>query len=210
MSPEELLRLHPAFHLDGEGRPISWGIGEELLRFVGERLRDGDRTLETGAGISTVYFTLLGCRHTAITPASRELDLIREFCREHEIPTDRLELVPERSEWALPVRLPQWTAAGESLDLVLVDGRHAFPSPFIDWFYGAAAMRVGGWMVVDDTQLLTGRQLRDFMAADPHWRSVTEIGKSAVFEKLDAAIHEPEWDGQPYLLGGAGPTAPGV
>jgi len=194
MTPDELLALDPPFHVDAHGEPISWGIGADLLRFLGERLRDGGRTLETGAGVSTVYFALLRCRHTAITPLAREVDLIRRFCAEHGIALDRVELIVGRSEYALP-RMP-----GEPLDLVLVDGRHAFPSPFIDWFYGAAALRTGGWMVVDDTHLLTGRTLLEFMTEDPHWGAVSEIGKSAVFEKLDDGVHDAEWDEQPYVL----------
>lgn len=194
MTPDELLALGPAFHLDARGEPISWGIGADLLRHLAGRLRDGDRTLETGAGVSTVYFALLGCRHTAITPFSREVDLIRRFCAEQAIPLDRVELIVERSERALP------RMAADPLDLVLIDGRHAFPSPFIDWYYGADALRPGGWMVVDDTHLLTGRILRDFMAEDPHWGAVVEIGKSAIFEKLDHGVHDAEWDGQPYVF----------
>jgi predicted O-methyltransferase YrrM len=191
---EELLRLQPKFHLDEEGQPISWGIGFDVLEFLDDRLSEAHTTLETGAGMSTVVFALNGCQHTVITPAERESVLIREFCEEHRISLSALEFVQERSEFALP-----HLQCG-ALDVALIDGRHAFPTPFIDWFYTAARLRKGGLMMIDDIQLKTGEILRDFMMADPRWRQVEELGKTSVFEKLRDDVHEGEWNTQPYLL----------
>ena len=41
----------------------------------------------------------------------------------------------------------------EPLDFVLIDGGHGFPTPMLDWFYGAGRLRRGGVAVFDDVQL---------------------------------------------------------
>jgi len=195
MDVRELLSLTPRFHQDEDGAPISWAIGNDVLEYLAGEVGPESRTMETGAGLSTVAFALRGCHHTAIAPSSYEFERIREFCARHGINLERTELIEDYSEQALP-RLSK----DRRLDLFLVDGRHAFPSPYIDWYYGARLLKVGGLMVVDDTQLLTGTVLRDFMTEDGFWRQVRDFDKTSVFQKTDEGFDSVEWDGQPYIL----------
>lgn len=194
MDFEELVRLHPRIHLDEKGDPISWAIGDDVLRYLDRVLEPGWTTVETGTGMSTLVFLVNGCRHTAISPAAREFDVIRAFCREHLIDTAEFNARADRSEQVLPV------LGVTDIDLFLIDGRHAFPSPYVDFYYGAERLRTGGLMVVDDTHLLTGTVLRDFLVEDTHWRTVELFDKTAVFEKLDDRVHVGEWNTQPYIL----------
>ena len=64
--------------------------------------------------------------------------------------------------------------------LVLIDGSHSFPSPFIDWYYTAFRLRVGGFLVVDDTQLWTGHVLKRFLEAEPDWGAHANLGDTVV------------------------------
>lgn len=194
MTVKELLDLHPEFHLDERGKSISWAIGRDVLEYLDQVVGPESRTMETGAGLSTLVMALNGCSHLAITPAGGELQRIRDFCRQHQVDLAKVRLLEERSEIALP------RVEDRDLDLFLVDGRHAFPSPFIDWFYGAEYLKLGGLMVVDDTQLWTGRVLHDFLEAETHWRTVESLGKTTIFQKLDLEIHTGEWNSQPFIL----------
>jgi hypothetical protein len=194
LTPENFLDQQPQFHLDESGQPISWAIGSDVLRFIGGLLKPGARTLETGSGVSTVYLTLLGCEHIAISPDPREFQRICLFCEKHGVSLDSVSLIEGRSE----LELPQLDLV--PLDLVLIDGRHGFPSPFIDWFYSAISLKVSGYMVVDDIQLLTGKMLQEFLAEDSHWRAVKVFPKTAVFQKLDHDVHQDEWNHQPYMM----------
>ena len=195
MDLKQLIELCPEFHQDAQGDPISWGIAWDVLRFLENRLAKGSKTLETGAGVSTVLFAASGCSHISITPVAREIATIREFCERHGIDMSHVQLLEQRSEYALPALYL------DDLDVVLIDGRHAFPSPFVDWFYGADALKMGGWMVVDDTHLLTGTILRDFMNEDHNnWRLIADVGNTTFFEKLVATVHLGEWTEQPYIL----------
>jgi hypothetical protein len=163
------------------------------MRHMAGLVPPGGNTMETGAGVSTVFFAMCGFRHTAIAPDPELFERIGRFAADHGIDMAQVEFVVERSEAYLPrARLPE-------LDLFLIDGRHAFPTPFIDWYYAAEALRIDGLVAVDDTQILTGRILADFLASELHWDNGTTIGKTAVFRKLDAHVHDGGWQTQPLL-----------
>jgi hypothetical protein len=192
LSLDELSTRVPKLHL---GRTITWGIDSSLAELLDATLEPGDVTLETGSGYSTLVILRGGvARHLAITPNVDEFLAIREFCAEYGIPTASLETIPECSQDWLP------RAARPELNLVLVDGDHAFPIPFIDWYYTADRLVVGGLMIVDDVQLVTGRLLADFMDADPCWeRARQENERFAVFRKLRHPVHGRGWWLQPYV-----------
>src|SRR5215472_14002734 len=103
------------------GRSCTLGIHGDLGRFLDETVRLGQVTLETGSGLSTMVLLGAGVsRHIVITPAD-EVAAIQAACAERGIPTQALEPVLEPSQVYLPrANLPP-------LDLVLIDGEHAFP-----------------------------------------------------------------------------------
>src|SRR2546426_7913638 len=138
MDLASLLHDAPKFHVDETGRPHSWQLADEVLELIDGAVHQGSTTLETGAGLSTVLFAIKGSRHFCIVPAAREVELIRGYCAERDISPGTITFCVDQSERVLPkLELPE-------LDLVLIDGAHRFPSPFIDWFYTAAFLKVGG------------------------------------------------------------------
>lgn len=173
---------------------MNWQLGREALALILERVGAGDRTLETGCGYSTVAFALAGANHTVVSPVALEHDRIRAWCAANGVSTEAVTFVVEHSQNALP------QLDGGPLDFVLIDGAHAFPLPFVDWYYTATRLRVGGLVMVDDTQLKTGEILRDFLRAESaRWRGVSDLPMTAVFEKLSGdIIPEQDWCGQPY------------
>jgi predicted O-methyltransferase YrrM len=192
LSLTELISNTPRIH---NARACTDGIHPRLAQFLDERLTSNFATLETGAGLSTLVILRKGvARHIAIAPAPDEFVAIRKFCAENSIPTTGFEPVTATSQECLPVTpLP-------ALNLVLIDGDHAFPVPFLDWYYTADHLVVGGLMIVDDIQLLTGRLLADFMDADPKWERVLyEEARFAVFRKLQHPIHTGRWEHQPFV-----------
>ena len=178
----DVLRDAPAIHGPaGADALLTHGLLEEALDFIDRTVRDGDRTLETGSGYSTILFALRGAHHTCITPSQAEIDRIRAYCEQHGISTERVDFRPQPSERVLP-GLELGT-----LDLVLVDGSHSFPQVFLDWFHTASALRVGGHLIVDDVHVWTGRVLRDFLVAEPEWELLDELGgRTAILRKTGA------------------------
>ncbi len=190
MDLDQLLAAPPLLHDDGRAL---WGIAPAVLRFLDGAIRPGANTLETGAGLSTLVFAINGAHHTCVVPAPSEIERIRAWCEASGVSTDHLTFHAERSEAVLP-RL-----AEDPLDLVLIDGGHGFPAPFIDWFYAGRRLQPGGLLVVDDTQIWTGRVLRDFLEAEPGWELVEEIAlRASMFRRTDAE-GGPEWTDQPYV-----------
>ena len=195
---EDLLRDNPSIHGDAaSGDLMTHGLVEEALAHLSATVRPGDRTLETGSGFSTIVFALAGAQHTAIMPFQNEVDRILAYCTAERHPDGRAD-VPRR---ALRARcLPAPRPAAPWTD-VLIDGSHSFPQVFIDWFYVAAPMRVGGQLLVDDVHLWTGKVLRDFLVAEPEWEKLDELGgRTTIFRKVAEVDPDKHWLKQPYVV----------
>ncbi len=188
----------PQFHTH-DGSPISWQVCEGVLKYLEHSLHAGASTLETGAGVSTVVFALKQTRHICITPDADQVSRIQAYCTSRQISLDQVSFQIEPSERILP-ELRQ-TVPEQSLDLVLIDGRHAFPTPFIDWYYTADLLKVGGKVIVDDTHLWTGHILKEFLALEPEWQLQMEWDpdspRAALLTKLATGSHQKWWGEQP-------------
>ncbi len=188
-----LLETKPSIH---KGRTITWRIASGLAKFLDETVGPGHVTLETGSGLSTlVMIRKQPERHISIAPDPDEFQVIRDLLVLHEIDATPLEAIVGRSQDYLP------TADLPALDLVLIDGDHSFPAPFLDWHFTADKLKVGGLMVIDDIDILTGTILVDFMRADPKWEEVLRppLERYAVYRKVRHPIHDGMWEAQPYL-----------
>jgi predicted O-methyltransferase YrrM len=195
-SPElqALLASPPKLHKDRMGNLVSYQACEEVLDFIDLYVTKDSRTLETGAGISTILFAIKGSEHMCIAPGQGQFDRIQQYCRDRQISADRINFQCHYSEQILPQLNIQ------PLDLVLIDGCHGFPIPFIDWFYAASHLKKDGILIVDDTQLWTGEVLKEYLRSEPEWELVQDIAHRAViFRKLQATIPTKEWDRQPYI-----------
>lgn len=172
-------------------------LPEEACRFIHDNVDASSATLETGCGLSTVVFALTGARHMVIAPIGEELDYLKRYCRERGISTERLTFIASRSQAVLP------TLEKAPLDLVLIDGSHGFPAPYIDWYYTAGRLKKGGYLIVDDTWLWSCEMLRNFLAAQPQWKLVAEYRyRTAVFRKLEDGSENLEWVDQPLVATG--------
>jgi hypothetical protein len=192
ISLEDVVAKPPIVH----GGRFTWGISLRLAHFLDAALPPAATTLEIGAGLSTILILRRGvARHISITPHADEFEAIRTYCAQVGIDTTPLETVCVSSQAYLP------TATLPALDLVLIDGVHAFPAPFMDWYHTADVLKVGGVMIVDDLQLVTGHILADFMRADAKWQEVLRDDRFGVYRKLAHPIHDDrDWGGQAYLV----------
>jgi Methyltransferase domain len=195
MNLKELLNDPPVLHESYDGKPITYQLSDEVLSFISEHTKPGYKTLETGAGFSTVVFAMNGAHHTCIVPDAVEVERIKEFCSRNQVSTENINFIIDRSENVLP----QLKLTG--LDLVLIDGCHGFPAPFIDWYYAGSGLKVNGILIIDDTQLWTGDVLRQFLLAESEWKHECDIlSRTAVFKRIKEAELLKEWPLQPYTL----------
>ena len=197
MNVDDLLKDPPKPHEDGQGKSIVWGLTEAALYFIHENINERCATLETGCGMSTVVFALTGARHTVIAPAPSEFEVTKAYCHDRGIPTGQIDFIAEASQNVLP------TFVSPPLDLVLIDGGHGFPTPYIDWFYTAGKLKNGGFLIVDDIGLWSCEILRDFLIEQPHWELVEEYDqRTAVFKKIKDGSEWLEWTQQPRVARG--------
>jgi hypothetical protein len=192
LSDMALLRLDQQETLSS-GVPFSVGLDDDIARFIYERVGWESTTLETGSGISTLIFALKGAEHFAITPNANESMAIREYAKANQIDVSRVRFVNEPSETALPaIKTPP-------LDLVLIDGKHAFPWPILDWFFTADRLKQGGILVLDDTKLWAVQGLVRFLSADSrNWRRIAQSKNALAFQKIVERVHDVAWYMQPY------------
>jgi len=193
-TPDETL-LDPVLAKSVASREdVCWGVDDDVAKFIYEAVGPGSQTLETGAGISTLVFAMRGAKHVAITPNANEHEAIAAYARSKNIGMDGVTFVAQESEAYLPAATP------DALDLVLIDGKHAFPWPVLDWFYTADRLKKGGLMIIDDVQVYSVRMLRDFMIEDPRWDLRRAFSyRTCAFEKVGEPVHDVAWHMQPYI-----------
>lgn len=192
-SLETLLKEKPQLHRHGDGSKASWGAGESVLRFITEHAGPGSKTIETGGGHSTVAFALTGAEHHVVFPEPYLQETITEYLTSKGLPTNQLHFHLGGSQDVLPgldVR---------GFDLALIDGEHAFPMPFLDWYYLGKRMKAGGHLIIDDTQIWTGQVLRNFLNVEPEWRLVKEVYGTVFFQMVKPWV-EKWWGKQNYTV----------
>ena len=193
---EILLATNPSLH----GSPSrQWQLGEDVMRWLFANVTSGQRTLETGCGYSTILFALKGARHTVISPVVEEHQRVRQWCDVNGIDLSNLDFNLAHSEEVLP------TLALEPLNVVLIDGWHAFPAPLLDWFFTANKLVVDGHLIVDDTHIKAVRILRDFLEAEQgRWELVARFKQTDIFRKVSRDVfigefHTQPWGAKPYI-----------
>lgn len=193
MDLQTLLREEPRFHRSSTGY-ISWRLDNETFDYIASCVGEQSKTLETGAGVSTVAFILLGANHTCITPEQIEIDRITEYCKARDISLSKTRFIVKKSEEALPM------LNEEGLDLILIDGAHKFPVPFLDWYYTAPMLKIGGRLLIDDVNLWTGNVLKRFLLREDEWMLDRELQRWAAFVKIREGSYSKAWTQQPFFV----------
>jgi len=203
--PSESLLPHEAAAKLTSAGLTCYGIGPDVLSFIADTVREGSRTLETGAGCSTLVFAIRGSEHIAVTPSQSEITLITQYASQRAITLGKVHFVHESSDHYLP------RCEAEGFDLVLLDGKHAFPWPIVDWFFTADRLRQGGVMVIDDAQMRSVAILAEFMRVDPGWQLIRDFsGKTLAFRKIRDSVHDVAWHMQPFTVAEPAGTAAGL
>ena len=79
--------------LPHKGGTLVWGLTKDVLRYIECALSPGAKTLETGAGISTILFALKSSEHTCITPKEQEVTLLRAYAERKGISLENVHFI---------------------------------------------------------------------------------------------------------------------
>ena len=112
---------------------------------------------ETGCGGSTIVLSHASARHTAFA-IDGEDRTITELRQQGDFRNENVRFVEGETRNTLP-----GYQFDDEMDLVLLDGPHAYPLPQIEFAYLFPAVRLGGWLVVDDIQIPSVYELFSFL-----------------------------------------------
>lgn len=189
---EALIESSPQITKSLDGRFQNWTLSPDALRYIQETIEPGSATLETGCGRSTVLFAMLSCRHTYIDPCPGIIDRLKDFCQEKKVQTGTLFGYEGRSEDELPF-------LDRDLDFVLLDGRHAFPTPIVDFSYAGAMLKTGGRLMLDDVDIWSVKLLHQFLSHDLNWELVAApTSRQVVYKKLGEGTFTNYWKDQAF------------
>jgi len=176
-----------------EGGRTCAGLSWDALGWLEDQVRPGMRTLETGAGLSTIIFAASGAQHFAVTPEASEEVAIRAACRSLGIAEQGVEFLIGPSEEVLP-GLPDI-----ELDVVLIDGAHGFPYAILDWWQLSRRLRIGGSILLDDAYLPPVLAILDGLRGVPSWRIEGPVSNRTVhIRKIADDLPPGVWPGGPF------------
>jgi len=198
---EEYLQRIPSLHSwAAAGCFESWQL-EKLYKFLRSELPEGSVFLETGAGNSTIGLLFLKPRKLiSIESDANVFERIHLFCRANDIPDAALEENLDDSQWVLPRLAAANRASDPFLDFALLDGCHGWPTAFVDVEYINFMLRQGGYLMIDDVQLYSEKEIARLISEHPAYSLVLDLGKSLVFRKVTDDRHLGEWVDQPYIV----------
>jgi hypothetical protein len=186
---QRLLTDKPSFHLSGEAR---WDALPGTLQAIARSAKDGDSTLETGVGASTVVFAASGARHTAISPDPSEHQRVRDYCQRVGVDDSKVTFSAGLSDDVLPSLLGR----DRTLDVAFVDGAHSFPFPEVDWYYITRALKIGGTLLMDDIPIPAVAHVFRHMSLEPNWRLDEILDNRAAAFTLLAPPPPEDWTNQ--------------
>jgi hypothetical protein len=205
MDIQSFLDTVPLLHTWDGG--ATWNTGgfaasdlKALYEFCKAKLPTAPNILETGAGNSTISFLHLSpSRLVSIAPDAQLFDRIRSYCGDIGIPTKALESHVDGSEWVLPKMASELKGRPPCFDFVLIDGCHNWPLVFVDFFYGNYMLKTGGFLMIDDIQLHSVKELARMLVEQPDFQLENRVGKSLIFRRVTDARTLGEWNSIPYI-----------
>ncbi|MGD0497224.1 MAG: class I SAM-dependent methyltransferase [Bryobacteraceae bacterium] len=188
LSPDAIARaiaeIAPSLH--GAGT-FSRQAFDAIVRHC--RGRDIRCSAETGSGASTLLFSHLSQRHIvfALDDGSGSVANVR---RSPLLRAGAVTFV----EGPTQVTLPR-AALPEKLQLVLLDGPHAYPFPDLEYYFLYPHLEAGALLILDDIHIRSVHNLFRFLREDAMFRLDEVVATTAFFTRTQAPVFNPFGDG---------------
>ena len=173
---------------------LSLAVTPRVLRWIAEHVTPDMRTLETGAGYTTVLLTALGAHHVCCTRSAVEVERIRAYLGRIGVPDSKVTFVIGSTDESLP-RLN----LGPTIDFAYIDGCHGYPFPALDWHYADKYLKVGGLLGMDNVELRPVREHCDFLEENGTYRLLDVVIDGYFVRFYEKTMDENrEWVDQAY------------
>lgn len=141
---------------------------------------------ETGCGGSTIVLSHASERHIAFAIEGKDRT-ITELRKQSDLRTETVVFV----EGETKDTLPGYRSEGQ-MDLVLLDGPHAYPLPQIEFAYLFPRIKLGGWLIVDDIQIPSVYELFHFLKREPSVALEEVAVRTAFFRRIRVVESGPD------------------
>ncbi len=194
MNLTAILNSPPKVHSWGSGEFTATGLPSPIFEFMDRVLTKESVSLETGMGISTAVFATKSGNHTCVSPDQGEIERFKEYAMKNNFSIDHINFICKRS-------FEVWNDLKEhSWDMILIDGGHGFPTPYMDWYFFSQGLKINGYIIIDDTHLWTCKILKDFLLKEDAWKMVSPFSeKTVIFQKIKDFEYDKEFNQQPYV-----------
>lgn len=146
---------------------------------------------ETGSGASTLLFSHLSENHTVFA-LDNDSGSIVNVRRSPLLRADHVTFIEGPTQQTLPRhRFP------EKLQLVLIDGPHAYPFPDLEYYFLYPHLDTGALLILDDIHIRSVHNLFEFLRADAMFDLTEVVGSTAFFRRTAAPVFNPLGDGWP-------------
>jgi hypothetical protein len=160
---------------------------EAIARAAGRRqIRN---SAETGSGASTLLFSHLSARHTVFA-LDDGLGSIANVRRSPLLRPNVVTFVEGPTQATLPGY--RFT---EKLQLVLLDGPHAYPFPDLEYYFLYPHLETGALLILDDIHIPTVHNLFEFLRRDAMFELEEVVEKTAFFTRTGAPAFDAFGDG---------------
>jgi len=141
---------------------------------------------ETGCGGSTIVLSHASGRHTAFAIEGSD-QTITELRKQTDLQTEKVIFVEGETRDTLPSYRFE-----DNLDLVLLDGPHAYPLPQLELAYLLPWIRLGGWLIVDDIQIPSVYELFHFLKNESSLVLEEVTVRTAFFRRVSEVERRPD------------------
>ena len=146
-------------------------------------------TAETGCGGSTIVFSQLSRRHTSFAIEGENASITQVRARS-DFNAGAVAFVEGPTKETVPAFRSE-----SPLDLVLLDGPHAYPLPQLEYACLFPMVRRAGWLVVDDIQIRSVHELFSFLRQESSVILEEVVVRTAFFRKVTDGTYPAGPDG---------------
>jgi methyltransferase family protein len=181
---DEIIAAAPSLHKAGTFSTL-------VLRAIAHHAsqRPISASAETGSGASTLLFSHLS-RHHTVFAVEDGTDSIRAVQRSPLLRPNVVTFV----EGPTQLTLPSYRFV-EKLQLVLIDGPHAYPFPDLEYYYLYEHLDEHALLILDDIHIRSINNLFDFLHADDMFDLQEVVETTAFFRRTAAATFSRVGDG---------------
>jgi hypothetical protein len=141
---------------------------------------------ETGCGGSTIVLSHASEHHIAFAIEGNDRT-ITELRSQSDIRKEAVTFVEGETKDTVPGYRFE-----AQMDLVLLDGPHAYPLPQIEFAYLFPHIKLGGWLVVDDIQIPSVYELFRFLKLEPSVALEEVAVRTAFFRRIKVVESGPD------------------